>query len=266
MIKRGFDPYRISKLLDLDERAECIASCGDSLYIGTSQGNLVHVGVAQGEDSFAIAQQRGLVKLSPKKPIEQVCASGELVMAICDGVLVQLPRDVQGAQPRVLAKDVKTMCFHTGFEDEERLPEICISLKKKLALYSHNGKTFEQRQEFPTNEAALTVVWHQTWICAGFKKEYNLYSESTGVPREIRGGLDGKFIPRVAVASDSELLLLIAENIGMFYNLRTGEKASKRAVQWPRKVTALGSTANYAVGSTSPGQIDLFSFRDQKNS
>jgi len=197
--------------------------------------------------------------------VEQVCTTGNFVVALADGVVsFVLANDITVAAPVVLGKDARCICAHTGVEDQEQLPEVCVSYRKKLVLYAHGGRSFEARQEFPTPDAASALVWHQSWIVAGYKKEYTLYSDSSGLPREICG-LDGKVNPRIAIVSGSELLLMIQESAGFFYNLSTQQPSSKGTVTWPRKVVACATAGHYILGSTGVGQVDVFGVRDQKN-
>ncbi|CAE8687186.1 unnamed protein product [Polarella glacialis] len=273
-MKRGMDPFRAVPLLEVQEKVECVAFAGDSLYIGTSLGNLVQFEVpssGRASEDLPTARRRGAVRLSQKKPVEQVCAASGFVFALVDSVLTVHPADLESAPGVELSREAKGMCIHTGLERaEERTgqsqeaPEVCLALKKKLVLFEHNGRSFVQRQEFPTSEAACALAWHQSWICAGFRREYNLYSDRAGVPREICH-LDGKHAPQIVVLPGNELLLLIQENVGLFYNLSTQQPSTKSTVTWPRKVGHLGAAGNYVFGGTGVGQIDIFGIRDQKN-
>ncbi|CAE7232670.1 TGFBRAP1 [Symbiodinium pilosum] len=96
-------------------------------------------------------------------------------------------------------------------------------------------------------------------------REYKLYSERTGLAWEDVCPLDGKHGPRIAVLHGNELLLLIQENVGLFYNLSTKQPSPKNMVTWPRKVTHLGASANYVFGSSGLGQLDVYGIQDQKN-
>ncbi|CAE7192786.1 tgfbrap1 [Symbiodinium necroappetens] len=87
----------------------------------------------------------------------------------------------------------------------------------------------------------------------------------TGLAWEDVCPLDGKHTPRIAVLPGTELLLLIQENVGLFYNLSTKQPSPKNMVTWPRKVTHLGASANYVFGSSGLGQLDIFGIQDQKN-
>lgn len=256
------------------EKVETLACSGDAIYIGTAQGNLVQFDIdwsAAVEDFAASAKRRSIVRLASKKPVEQVHASDNLVFALADGVLSILPADLSkttSGQP--LCREVKRFCLHTGVsqEGQTRQHEVCVCFKKKLVLYVHNGKAFEQRQagEFPVNEAALALAWHQSWICVGERRQYILYSDRAGVPREICQ-IDGKFAPQIIVSTNNEMMLLIQESVGLFFNLslQTPQPSSKNMVTWPRKVVSLGAAGNYVFGSTGNGQVDVFGLRDQKN-
>jgi len=272
-MRRGLDPFRAVPLFNLEERIECASFADGALFLGTAQGNLVRVPLAlppasaPSEElaSAATGQRKAAVRLSQRRPVEQVCVCGPCVLSLCDGAVSVLPSaDLGAAAPVVLGRDARCVCAHTGQEEGQSQPEVCVSYRKKLVLYSYNGRSFEQRQEFPTSDAASALAWHQSWICAGFRKEYNLYSDRAGVPREICG-LDGKVTPRIAVVSGSELLLMIQENVGLFFNLSTQQPSSKSTVTWPRKVVACGAAGNYILGSTGTGQVDIFGVRDQKN-
>ncbi|CAJ1410745.1 unnamed protein product [Effrenium voratum] len=210
------------------------------------------------------ARPVGQVRLSARRAVEQVCATGGFVFVLLDGVLSALPGNVQSSAPVELCKDVKHMCLHTG--DAGTNAEVCAATRKKLVLFAHNGMTFEQRQEFPTSEAAAALAWHGPLICAGFRREYKLFSERTGLAFEDVCPLDGKHVPRIAVLSGrNELLLLIQEGVGLFYNLSTKQPSPKNTITWPRKVTCLGASGNHVFGASSAGglaQLDIFA--DQK--
>jgi len=259
----------VVQLFNIEEVVGSLACEDGALYVGTTQGSLLHYVVTwsgSAEDVAASVQRKASVRLSSKYSVEQVRVLKGFVFALCtDGTLSVLPGDIAGA-PTVLCRDVKKFCIHTGLDprDGPQHPEVCVSLKKKLVLYSHNGRTFEQRQEFPTSEPACALTWHGTWICVGFRREYSLYSDRAGVPREICH-LDGKFSPQIAVAPGNELLLLIQENIGLLYDLSTQQPSPKNTVTWPRRVGNIGSASNYVFGSSGAGQVDIFSVRDQKN-
>ncbi|CAE7216086.1 tgfbrap1 [Symbiodinium natans] len=251
-------------------------SPGDSVYLGTAIGNILQFSfpqaVSREDPAPAASSLQGAVSLASKRPVEQVCATSRFVFAISDGVLYVLPRDVRSAAPVELCRDVKHMCLHTGVGEEAASStsstspaEVCVATRKKLVLFDHTGRGFDQRQEFPTNEAALALAWHQSLICAGFRREYKLYSERTGLAWEDVCPLDGKHTPRIAVLPGNELLLLIQENVGLFYNLNTKQPSPKNMVTWPRKVTHLGASANYVFGSSGLGQLDIYGIQDQKN-
>eukprot|EP00928_Gymnodinium_smaydae_P017545 TRINITY_DN16710_c0_g6_i1.p1 TRINITY_DN16710_c0_g6~~TRINITY_DN16710_c0_g6_i1.p1 ORF type:complete len:1102 (-),score=238.85 TRINITY_DN16710_c0_g6_i1:33-3338(-) len=278
-MRKGLDPFRVVSLLTAEETVESLA-CGEGcVYVGTSQGSLIQYdvpwaissaadgsGKATGELSASV-RKRGSVKLSGRHPVELVRTAPGFVFALAEGALSVLPSDLQAAPTAaVLSKDVKSFCIRCHAEDASQPPpvELCLSLRKKLVLYGYNGRSFEPRQEFPTAEPATTLVWHRTWICAGFRREYSLYSARAGVPREICH-LDGKFPPHVVGVSGDELLLLIQEGVGLFYNLSTQQPSPKSTVTWPRRVTCLGSAGSYILGSAAGGQVDVFSVRDQKN-
>jgi len=262
-MRKGLEPFRALKLVDTEERTTCIACSDDSLYVGTAQGNLRQFSIRWSggpEDTAATASPHGAVQLSPKRPIEQLCASRDHVYALADGVLSALPSAVQAAAGAALCRDAKAICLHTGAD------EVCVSFKKKIILYTFHGRSFEQKNEFPIAEAASALVWHGSWICAGFRREYSLYSDTAGVPREIYRFDGGRVVPQIAVAPNNELLFLIDENVGHFFSLNTKQPSPKNRVLWPRKVVSLSVVGNYIVGSTGAGQVDTFSVRDpQKN-
>lgn len=265
-MKKGLDPFRLAQLLTVEERIESISCTGDSLYIGTAVGNLLQFDISSTED--LAPRHRASVRLANKKPVEQVLADG-LVFALVDGSLHVLPPDISSTSTgNVLCREAKRFCLHTGTSPDgsKRQHEICVSLKKKLVLYVHDGRSFVPRQEFPITEAAVALAWHQSWICVGQRREYTLFSDRAGVPREICQ-IDGKFLPQIAVLPNNELLLLIQESVGLFFNLsiQQPQPSPKSTVTWPRKVVHLGAASNYVFGSTGNGQVDIFSIRDQKN-
>lgn len=286
-MKKSLDPFRLAKLVGVDEPIGSLSCADENLYVGTTQGNLLQYEVdwaadsssgagalgasgASGGQGAASAKRVGAVRLSPKQAVEQIRVSRGFVFALADGVLSVLPGNLEAGAATVLCRDVKHFCLHTGVDDAQEGQEgsqgpleVCVSLRKKLVLYSHNGRAFEPRQEFPTSDVALALAWHKTWICAGFKREYSLYSDRAGVPREICH-LDGKFAPQIAVLPGGELLLLVQENVGLFYNLATQKPSPKNTAMWPRRLTEVGAAINYVMGSAG-AQIDVFSVRDQKS-
>ncbi|OLP86526.1 hypothetical protein AK812_SmicGene32337 [Symbiodinium microadriaticum] len=153
-MKKGMDPFRAVNLLNVQEKIESISSGGDSVYLGTAIGNILQFSFpAKSSEDPPEAALRGAASLGSKRPVEQVCATSRFVFAISDGVLYVLRADVLSATPVELCRDVKNMCLHTGSGDEATSPaEVCVAMRKKLVLFSHNGSSFEQRQEFPTNE------------------------------------------------------------------------------------------------------------------
>jgi len=127
-----------------------------------------------------------------------------------------------------------------------------------------SGQNFEQDKELPTPEAACALIWYQSCICVGFRREYMLYSDRTGVPRDICR-LDSKVTPQLSLAPNAELLMLVQENVGVFLNFGTQQISQGRKVTWPRKVLCVGSAGSYVLGSTGQGQIDVFNCRDMRN-
>lgn len=270
MMKKTLDPFRAVPIVTPEEAVESVAVFGSFLYVGTSAGNLLRYdvtwpGTSLAEEGAAPTRRSAAVRLSSRRPVDQVCASNGLVFALCDGSLTVLPADLQSGNGAVLCRDARSFCLHTGLgEEESGSSEVCVSLRKKLVLYVRSGRGFEQRQEFPIQEAALALAWHQSWIIAGFRREYTLYSDRAGVPREITH-IDGKFAPQVVVASQSEVLLMLQENVGLFFNVGTQQPSMKKTLTWPRKVVRVGAAGSYVFGSTGTGQMDIFSLRDQKN-
>eukprot|EP00927_Polykrikos_kofoidii_P021216 TRINITY_DN20155_c0_g1_i2.p1 TRINITY_DN20155_c0_g1~~TRINITY_DN20155_c0_g1_i2.p1 ORF type:complete len:1007 (+),score=218.04 TRINITY_DN20155_c0_g1_i2:199-3219(+) len=275
-MKKGLDPFRALKLLDTQEQVESVAVDDAALYLGMSTGALIQYdcnwsgGTASIDDVAASMKRRAGIKLSQKQPVERLYVSGGFVFALADGTLTVLSRDIQAAGAQVLSREVKNFCMHTGLDAQQMQsgppqPEVCVSLRKRIVLYGHKGKgAFEQRQEFPTSEPALALVWHQTWICVGFRREYSLYSDRAGVPREICH-LDGKFTPQIVIAPGNELVLMIQDSVGLFYNLSMQQPSPRNPVTWPRRVAGLGAAGNYIFGGVGGGQVDVFGVRDQKN-
>jgi len=262
------NPFRSVQVLDIQEKIESVCFAGNQVYVGTAVGSLFQYGlpsqVDTPEDKDLRAIQVGVVKLSTRRPVEQVCATERFVFTLLDGVLNVLSADIQSTAAVELCKDVKHICLHTGSSGEEVSGEVCVATRKKLIIFAHNGTNFEQRQEVPTSEAASALVWHQSLICAGFRREYKLFSERTGLSFEDVCPLDGKHVPRISVLPGNELLLLIQESVGLVYNLSTRQPSQKNTMTWPRKVTCLGASGNYVFGSSGLGQLDIFSVQDQK--
>ncbi|CAK0861140.1 unnamed protein product [Prorocentrum cordatum] len=273
-MRKGMEPFRMAPLLKAPElKVESMACMDDCLYVGCSDGSLVQFRTSWPSASPAgcpaAATDRSKVQLS-RRPVEQIQASHGLVLALADSTLSVLSKDIRSSEPVVVCRDAKRFCFHTGAEqvspreEGSDAVEICVSVRKKLVLYTRCGMSFEQKQEFPTSDYAHALVWHQSWICAGFKREYSLFSDTAGLPREICS-LDGKMLPQIVLAPGNELVLLIQESVGLLYNLGTQQPAPKSTLCWPRKVINLTVAGSYAVGTTGVGQVDIFGVRDQKN-
>jgi len=253
--------------LTFEDRVECVSSVGDAIYIGTATGNVIHVALerpshVESERPPVQASQIAVARLSQRRPVEHICAAEGFVLTIADGVCYALTASDIMAPPEILGRDARCVCSHTG-QRETMQAEFCVSFRKKLVLFTRAEQGFEILQEFPTSDVACALVWHHAWICAGFKKEYSLYSDRAGVPQDICT-LDGKTTPRIALVGDSELLLMIQEAVGFFFDLNTRQPASKSTVTWPRKVVAMGATSSYILGSSGSGQVDVFSVRDQR--
>eukprot|EP00435_Cladocopium_sp_Y103_P034584 s2735_g8.t5 len=142
-----------------DRADESFPLCaGNQVYVGTAVGNLFQFGLpshVDSEDKDLRAVQVGVVRLSTRRPVEQVCATERFVFTLLDGVLNVLPADIQSAPAVELCKDVKQICLHTGSSGEEVSGEICVATRKKLIIFANKGTNFEQRQEIPTSEAGV---------------------------------------------------------------------------------------------------------------
>ncbi|CAL1152329.1 unnamed protein product [Cladocopium goreaui] len=138
------------QVLEIQEKIESLCFSGNQVYVGTAVGNLFQFGLpshVDSEDKDLRAVQVGVVRLSTRRPVEQVCATERFVFTLLDGVLNVLPADIQSAAAVELCKDVKQICLHSGSSGEEVSGEICVATRKKLIIFANKGTTFEQRQE-----------------------------------------------------------------------------------------------------------------------
>ncbi|CAJ1422036.1 unnamed protein product [Effrenium voratum] len=236
------DPFRPVQVLEVQERIESLSFAGGHLYVGTAVGNLLQYSLSNGEDS---ARPVGQVRLSARRAVEQVCATGGFVFVLLDGVLSALPGNVQSSAPVELCKDVKHMCLHTG--DAGTNAEVCAATRKKLVLFAHNGMTFEQRQEFPTSEAAAALAWHGPLICAGFRpldkvgQSFFHFGTTSDAPNSTFRSLQrawiardsgirsGAMVAKEAIALETQLHRDVFRTLGGVGGLqRAGPKAAER--------------------------------------
>jgi len=265
-MKRSVDPFRAIPILTIEETVLSVAPAGDSLYVGTSAGNLLKFTVESEAIAPGSAEQRAAVRLSNKRSVDLVAATEGLVFALCDGILHVLPPNIDQSSGTALTRDAKHFCLQTTKDGaQNRHPQLCVSTSKRLVLYCHNGSSYEMQKEFQAPEAALSLVWHHSWICAGFKKEYRVYSDRNGLSNDLCP-VDGKYTPTLTVVSEGqELLVLSQEHVGVFFSPLTQQRSYKNPIVWPKRIVSLGVAGPYLLGATSTGQVEVVSVRDQRS-
>lgn len=251
------DAFEHAVILEkLPLQIDCIATFGDNLLVGTRQGHLLLYGVLDGTgDNRFDVELRSSNKLFSKKPISQLAVVEQLnlLISLSDSVVSVHNLETfahkftlhktKGAS--VFAVDIKERKQSSVFDPSPALElKLCVSVKRKLQLFSWRNGEFQEREDLLVPDAAKALVWSKDSLCVGFKKEYSLIKTGTGAATELFS--TGRHLEPTIASLPSGELILCRDDISIITD-SDGKKTQKQTLTWSDTPTELDYAEPYVI-------------------
>lgn len=251
------DAFEHAVILEkLPLQIDCIATFGDNLLVGTRQGHLLLYGVLDGTgDNRFDVELRSSNKLFSKKPISQLAVVEQLnlLISLSDSVVSVHNLETfahkftlhktKGAS--VFAVDIKERKQSSVFDPSPALElKLCVSVKRKLQLFSWRNGEFQEREDLLVPDAAKALVWSEDSLCVGFKKEYSLIKTGTGAATELFS--TGRHLEPTIASLPSGELILCRDDISIITD-SDGKKTQKQTLTWSDTPTELDYAEPYVI-------------------
>lgn len=251
------DAFEHAVILEkLPLQIDCIATFGDNLLVGTRQGHLLLYSVSDGTgDKRFDVELRSSNKLFSKKPISQLAVVEQLnlLISLSDSVVSVHNLETfahkftlhktKGAS--VFAVDIKERKQSSVFDPSPALElKLCVSVKRKLQLFSWRNGEFQEREDLLVPDAAKALVWSEDSLCVGFKKEYSLIKTGTGAATELFS--TGRHLEPTIASLPSGELILCRDDISIITD-SDGKKTQKQTLTWSDTPTELDYAEPYVI-------------------
>lgn len=244
----AFEAFKCIPVIDqVYGKVECIDFYENSLYIGTSDGNLLLYNFEEASTSASgdpVYRSNLNMRLScgtTRCPVEQLVVIGPLskLVVLCDGnVTVHNAHTLEQSTPTALLKGGNRICV--GVEDTSY--KLCVATRRKLHLFKYVGQFLPDKQ-LVIPDTAIALAWSGHHICVGYKREYLLLHDDTGETKDIFP-LDRQ-TPLIKLLPTTNELLLRLEKIGVIMGFDI--VASRPQVQWSYTPLAVGHSFPYVI-------------------
>lgn len=257
----------VSKSDDINGTTTCLAFSGEMLYVGTKSGDLLMYRYSS-EDQKAPATYIKRRRLgNGKKPIVQleVVEDLNLFWVLCNGKITA--HDLRTGAKKQLSVEVKHSISMFCCEKTADPYHLCLSLKgkKKLVVFQYDKSRVlyvpSQTRDLSIPENPITMTWHQTKICLGYKKEYSFLDANYGTVTDVPVPV-GEVKPCMQIISHTELLLASNNHIGIFVNFR-GDPVPKNTISWTKSPLEMVKCGHHVVALLPNNSIEVISLLDQ---
>ena len=246
---QSFEAFKCIPVIDqvYGSKVECIDFYENSLYIGTSDGNLLLYNFeeastsANGDPVYRSNMHMRLSCGTTRCPVEQIVVIGPLskLVVLCDGnVTVHNAHTLEQSTPTALLKGGNRICV----SEEATSFRLCVATRRKLHLFKYVGQFLPDKQ-LVIPDTAIALAWSGHHICVGYKREYLLLHDDTGETKDIFP-LDRQ-TPLIKLLPTTNELLLRLEKIGVIMGFDI--VASRPQVQWSYTPLAVGHSFPYVI-------------------
>ena len=248
-MSEAFEAFKCISVIDqvYGGKVECVDYFENSLYIGTSDGNLLLYNfeetstTASGEPVYRSNLHMRQRATPTRNPVEQIVVIGPLnkIVVLCDGnVTVHNANTLEQTSPTALLKGGTRLC--TSYDGANY--KLCVATRRKLHLFKYVGQFLPDKQ-LVIPDTAVAMVWSGHYICVGYKREYLLLHDDTGETKDIFP-LDRQ-TPLIKLLPSTNELLLRLEKIGVIMGFDI--IASRPQVTWSYTPLAVGHSFPYVI-------------------
>ncbi|KAF9388781.1 transforming growth factor, beta receptor associated protein 1 [Podila verticillata] len=266
---------------------EAMDNFGNNLYLGTSDGFILHYIIDEKISSESDLPKSRLVSRKPlgfgKKVVERIMVLPHLRMAIvhCDSTLsfFNLPDFIPySTQDLPHIKGVTAFCedgSQKGRVGEDGSIRLCVTKRRIIQFYNIWPDAISEPKELSLPNGALVVTRWKNYICVADANDFKLIDNRVGrmipvlpVVQSASSGNSAQVIKPVCVAiAENEFLLASATSsgqtaIGIFCS-GNGDPV-RGTLQWSSYPRALGVEFPYVAALLKSGSIEIHNILDQK--
>ncbi|GBE59698.1 TGF beta receptor associated related, putative [Babesia ovata] len=220
---------------------------------------------------FSKVSSRSIARICPLEPKEWI------LVLNADGDLYLLDAFFKG-NPSMLLKRVTAVgrrLAEPAYDQDAtsgplnalvNLNQFCVGTDNKLYLYSAEGQ-IEQQRAITVDGIVHSVSWFKNVIVIGTREAYYLLDAEGTVCHELCSNLqvDEKDVgaPALTTACVDGDVMVVCQNIGIFYSTETMNLSKKNTIQWRNRLEALGCAPPYVIGVTVDRLVEVYGVRDQ---
>ncbi|XP_054977969.1 transforming growth factor-beta receptor-associated protein 1 [Sorex araneus] len=234
---------------------ECVECCGKNLYVGTSDGFIVHFLLEEqplpaGTATFTATRQLRR-HLGSRKPVEELRAASALsrLLVLCDSCITLL--HMTSLEPVPSGARIKgAVAFSLNENPVSGDPfcvEVCIISTKRrtVQLFLVYEDRVQIVREVPTPEQPVAVAVDGHFLCLALTTQYIILNYSTGASQDLFPYCSEEKRPIVKRIGRQEFLLAGPGGLGMF---ATVAGISQRApVRWSENVIGAAICFPYVI-------------------
>ena len=262
-----FDAVMLTELVsNIPTRVTAVLALADHLYLGTSDGQLMHYTFERTSPqlppkSVFIERKRALP--AGKKAVEAIVGtddgprvitvfSQEGFVDVFDSRTLEVMHSAQvkGATGLVLDKS-RSRAAH----------RFAVWSKKKVTLYDWQSGKCEQRKELELEKGAVCVEYAGNHLFLGTKKAYVMVDVESGAHSQVAVPLAEKVEPYVRFLDAEHGVVLRYERTGFVLD-HTGAMRQNAKYTWSAEPTALSYVFPFLL-SLQPGRVEVHSVTDQ---
>ncbi|KAI8917910.1 hypothetical protein DFJ77DRAFT_458246 [Powellomyces hirtus] len=252
-----------------------IELCDANLYVGTSDGLLLHYILNRadlsGNDPPSDLEKTAYTKTSPgagKRPLETILAfpTESKMVVFSDGTVTFLELDTLRQVQPVMCMPVKqTICFCADKVVQSPVP--LAFARRKTLISAYLGDMLEMDKELPLMDGpVMMMVRHGSRICAADNQIYKLIFLETGESIPLFPYDRSLQRPLAAVYNDGEFLLVTATpqglGLGMFIS-QNGEPI-RGTLEWSAVPKSLAFQYPYVAGLLSNNTLEVHNVVNQQ--
>jgi hypothetical protein len=186
----------------------------NNMYIGTSDGHLLHYCVELGEHGAYRSELVAKRLLASKKAVFllKVLLPVQRIVAGIDGsdIVVLSLTNLQDVEVMANTKGCKSFCTNT----ESSHSSVCVVVKRKLMLFDHVG-CFVLAKEFVLPDTPDGVHWRGNCIATAYKRSYSVMSSIDGTVEDLNVEFDPRVTrPFISFLKNDELIV-VKESLGV---------------------------------------------------
>ncbi|AFZ80433.1 hypothetical protein BEWA_032860 [Theileria equi strain WA] len=269
-----------------------VAWCHGKLFVGAESGIVYSFG-SDDIKSPVDYETRKQLRVSTKRitRLSSLEPRKELLALDSDGNL-HIFSTLLDSKSTVLCKKVTCFCrqaVECSVGDKESSPpslgsskilpitymaNICVASRQKIQIFSAIGEKIVHQRDITTLDTPSSICWLNNAIVFGSPKAYSIVDQDGTTQNELcsndplmieNKGLNTEYSHSNILAAtclDNDVMV-VCQNIGVFYNTETMNLSQKNSIQWSGKLEFLGSCPPFIIGLVSHGKVEIYGIRDQ---